>query len=208
MPHNRRRTEAQFLDAARTHLESSGFAGLGVNAIAEAAGFDKVLIYRYFKNINGLLERLAEEQGFFPRSDEIIASLPAATGEPRPLAEAVGTLLEAALARALAEPLAAALVRWEGATPDNPLIHAWRAARARCGGELRACCQPVAGESLPATAWFEAALAAALRAAVIDGSQDPAAGLTASMQTPQVRLRGPRREAPATDSDELPVELL
>jgi AcrR family transcriptional regulator len=57
-PRNRDETEASLVDAAARVLARDGLAGFGVNAIAREAGTDKVLVYRYFGNMEGLTEAL------------------------------------------------------------------------------------------------------------------------------------------------------
>lgn len=55
---DRTATESAILDAARAILAERGFAALNVSAVAEAAGVDRKLIYRYFGGIDGLAARL------------------------------------------------------------------------------------------------------------------------------------------------------
>lgn len=55
MTRNREDTTDRIIDAAFRVLESDGFAGFGINAVARAAGCDKKLIYRYFDGQDGLL---------------------------------------------------------------------------------------------------------------------------------------------------------
>lgn len=57
-PRNREDTEALLVDAAARVLARDGLAGFGVNAIAREAGADKVLVYRYFGDLNGLAAAL------------------------------------------------------------------------------------------------------------------------------------------------------
>ena len=66
MPRDRQKTESGIREAARRILHGEGFEGWGVNAIARAAGIDKVLIYRYFDSLEGLLEEIVQETVFWP----------------------------------------------------------------------------------------------------------------------------------------------
>jgi AcrR family transcriptional regulator len=59
---NRKDTEAKLVSAAAAVLARDGFSGFGVNAVAREAGVDKVLVYRYFDDVNGLMARLGQEQ--------------------------------------------------------------------------------------------------------------------------------------------------
>ncbi len=56
---SRQNTERKILKAVEEILLNKGFSTIGVNAIARAAGCDKVLIYRYFGNLEGLLKEFA-----------------------------------------------------------------------------------------------------------------------------------------------------
>lgn len=56
-------------------VAESGCAQMGVNAIAEKAGYDKVLIYRYFGDLEGLLQRVAESRTWLPTADELCSAI-------------------------------------------------------------------------------------------------------------------------------------
>lgn len=53
----------RILDATATVLARDGFGGFGVNAVAREAGCDKVLVYRYFGGVEGLLAALGSDLG-------------------------------------------------------------------------------------------------------------------------------------------------
>lgn len=69
-------TEQRFQDAVLESVAESGFAKLGVNLVAEHAGTDKVLIYRYFGDLDGLLERVAQSRSWLPSAEELCSGLP------------------------------------------------------------------------------------------------------------------------------------
>ena len=82
---NAEETKQRILDALGHLLAKSGFHAVGVNALARAAGVDKVLIYRYFGGLPQLLRTFALQGGFWPGLDELmggglkeLAGLPAA----------------------------------------------------------------------------------------------------------------------------------
>jgi AcrR family transcriptional regulator len=54
------RTRDRLIDAATEVVRSNGLAALGVNAVARKAGVSKVLIYRYFGSLDGLLRAAVE----------------------------------------------------------------------------------------------------------------------------------------------------
>jgi AcrR family transcriptional regulator len=78
MPRTRSRpkTEAKFQNAVLELVAHNGCGNLGINNVAQTAGADKVLIYRYFKNFNGLLVSVAESRDWLPSSEEICQELP------------------------------------------------------------------------------------------------------------------------------------
>lgn len=60
-----RDSEKQLIEAVNTIIEDDGFSKLGINKIARTAGCDKVLIYRYFGGLEGLLTAWAEKHDFY-----------------------------------------------------------------------------------------------------------------------------------------------
>lgn len=83
---SRRATEVRFQNAVLELVAESGFAHLGINAVAEQAKSDKVLIYRYFGSLDGLLEKAAESHSWLPSAEELCHQLP---DEPKRLLEAL-----------------------------------------------------------------------------------------------------------------------
>lgn len=77
---SRPKTEQKFQDAVLELVARSGCSSLGINAVAQIAGADKVLIYRYFGDFDGLLKTVAESRNWAPNSDAILSGLP--SGQP------------------------------------------------------------------------------------------------------------------------------
>ena len=69
---NKDDTKAKLILAVGEVLADKGFAKIGVNAVARQAGVDKVLIYRYFTDLNGLMQAFAKSSEFWPTADELI----------------------------------------------------------------------------------------------------------------------------------------
>lgn len=69
---NRPATEHELIDAVGRLLARDGVGSFGVNAVAREAGVDKVLIYRYFDGLDGLLRAFAENEAFWPSIDEVL----------------------------------------------------------------------------------------------------------------------------------------
>jgi AcrR family transcriptional regulator len=71
-PRDRAATEERILAAVGEVLARDGFGAVGVNAIARAAGVDKVLIYRYFGGLPELLRTWGASGRFWPTVDELV----------------------------------------------------------------------------------------------------------------------------------------
>ncbi|MFN3255590.1 MAG: TetR/AcrR family transcriptional regulator [Ilumatobacter sp.] len=69
---NRHDTEQELVDAVGRLLARDGVAAFGVNAVAREAGVDKVLIYRYFDGLDGLLRAFAQSASFWPSIEEVL----------------------------------------------------------------------------------------------------------------------------------------
>lgn len=67
MSRDRFTTRAAILESAAGIIASHGLAQLGVNSLAHAAKCDKVLIYRYFGGLDGVLAALGAERMLWPR---------------------------------------------------------------------------------------------------------------------------------------------
>jgi AcrR family transcriptional regulator len=64
-------TESALLDALETVLLRDGLRNLSVNAVVEAAGVAKPLLYRYFGDLAGLARAWGRRRGFWVTSAEI-----------------------------------------------------------------------------------------------------------------------------------------
>jgi len=69
---NREQTEEKLKQAIAQVLAEKGFGKLGINAVARQAGVDKVLIYRYFDDLNGLMRAYATSSDFWPSTIELL----------------------------------------------------------------------------------------------------------------------------------------
>jgi AcrR family transcriptional regulator len=126
---DREQTRDRILAAVGRLLASEGFEGLGVNAIAHAAGVDKVLLYRYFGGLPGLLQAYAERGDHWPTPDEITTA-PVVAGATE-LAEGLVRFARALRRR----PETLAILRWE-LHSRNELVDAIAAVREQQGVEL------------------------------------------------------------------------
>ena len=65
MERDRKATEQRLIDTVGEMIEEEGFEKLGVNAIANRAGVSKILIYRYFNSVNGLVSAYIQQNDFW-----------------------------------------------------------------------------------------------------------------------------------------------
>jgi AcrR family transcriptional regulator len=84
---NRDETAARILGAVGGVLARDGFQALGVNHIAKEAGVDKVLIYRYFGGLPGLIAAWGASGRFWPDLAELLGPDGGASLRRLPLAE-------------------------------------------------------------------------------------------------------------------------
>ncbi|MDQ8195032.1 TetR/AcrR family transcriptional regulator [Coraliomargarita sp. SDUM461004] len=95
MPRTRSRpkTEEKFQNAVLKLVAKEGCSALGINAVSQLAGADKVLIYRYFGDFNGLLQQVAESRQWLPNNQEVLQSLGENWSDPLSLLRRIATFL-------------------------------------------------------------------------------------------------------------------
>lgn len=109
MPRDRQLTTKRILAAAESIIARDGVPAAGINAIAAAAGVDKVLIYRYFGGRAQLLRALARDRRLWPE----VEPPPAPDDGTSTLADDLTAMLLAS-GRALREhPLARRAAAWQ-----------------------------------------------------------------------------------------------
>jgi AcrR family transcriptional regulator len=122
MPRDREVTRARLLAAAERIIAHDGVGAARINAIAQAAGVDKVLIYRYFGGRAQLLRTLAHERRLWPSAE---TEQPAA---PTSLAAYLTALLLAQARQLRHHPIARRCAAWE-LTQDDEFTHEFASAR-------------------------------------------------------------------------------
>jgi AcrR family transcriptional regulator len=129
MTRNKDETRQRILDAALDLAGQEGFAALGINAVARAAGADKQLIYRYFGGLEGLLAALGTDV-----ADRMAAALaPALTPKPTTYAALAEALALALYDQMRVDPMYRQLRLMEASAP-TPATDAFRAARGQALG--------------------------------------------------------------------------
>lgn len=127
-------TRARLIDAVGRVLAQKGFESIGVNSVAREAGVDKVLIYRYFDGLKGLVAAFCSQEGFWPSPLELMggdreafARMPYA----QQLSEGAINYLRAIRAR----PLAQEVLAWRFLV-QNELTAAFDSVRMASGAEV------------------------------------------------------------------------
>jgi AcrR family transcriptional regulator len=105
-------TSRRLVNAVGSLLAKKGFKGIGVNAVAREAGVDKVLIYRYFGGLPGLIAAFGKEGNFWPSCLEL------AGGDLQkfsrlPLEERLSELGANFIQALRSRPLTQAIMAWE-----------------------------------------------------------------------------------------------
>jgi AcrR family transcriptional regulator len=104
-------TKERIVQAVGTLLAERGFSGIGVNAIARAAGVDKVLLYRYFGSLPELLRAYGKQGSFWPTIREQLGDMKEiATGS---LAKLAMKVLVGHLRWLRQRPQTQEIMRWE-----------------------------------------------------------------------------------------------
>jgi AcrR family transcriptional regulator len=109
---NRDATKEKILRAARRILAVNGFRKIGVNAVAREAGVDKVLIYRYFGGIPGLLGELSGDRDFWPSVEDLLGDAWSGRAE-MPIREISIAIIKGRLRELLKRPETMEVLRWE-----------------------------------------------------------------------------------------------
>ncbi len=125
---------ARIVAAVGRMIVRDGLAAIGVNALAREAGCDKVLIYRYFGDLEGVYSAYATQSDFWWSVDELTRGI-----DPKrtPAAEAMKTILRRHAEALRARPVTLALLAAELAD-RTPLVVALEAVRERRALELSA----------------------------------------------------------------------
>lgn len=128
---DRAKTETAILDAVSRLILRDGLSGVGINALAREAGVDKVLIYRYFGDLDGLYRAYAEHGDFWWSVEEMLA----ATEDAPNAAEALKRGLRHHAAAMRQRPVTLAVIAAEPAN-RTPLVVALEEVREKRSIEL------------------------------------------------------------------------
>lgn len=201
---SRPKTEEKFQNAVLQLVADKGCGALGINAVAQLAGADKVLIYRYFNDFEGLLQQVAHSRSWLPTTEQVLETVHGRDGStPLSLLQKIErTLLEHIRTDACLHQL----VRWRR-TDLCPLCRAltvdwhtlWKTIPQRLSQKL-----PYAEQAL----WSQACqlLALSIEAELCDEPIDSQCLAVIASYLPRIEIEG--EPEPAYIEDSLPTNLL
>jgi len=135
------------LNAVGEVLAREGFQAIGVGSVAREAGVDKVLIYRYFGGLPGLLRAWGASGRFWPRVADLLAH-EGADFMQRPLAERWARFFEHFIDELRRRPLTLAVLAAE-VEQRNELTAILETEREEWGAEAARLLGGATFESLP-----------------------------------------------------------
>ncbi|HON34241.1 MAG TPA: TetR/AcrR family transcriptional regulator [Synergistales bacterium] len=127
-------TRKRILEAVGKILAEEGFGGIGVNSVSRRAGVDKVLIYRYFGDLPGLLREFASSGDYWPAMRDLVEEAGRGHRPPR-AADLAVALLKGYLRGLRDSPTAQELLLGE-LVSRNELSEASARKRERQGSDL------------------------------------------------------------------------
>ena len=125
MHRDKNKTKEKILQSAITLLTRSGFHDFGINSVAKEAGHDKVLIYRYFGGLNGLLIAITEKVEFFPDLPTFKENW---ASEDTNTTSTLIAYITGYVREICSRPLTLQILNWE-LIGDNPLTTSYKEAR-------------------------------------------------------------------------------
>ncbi len=111
-------TSRRLISSVGSLLAKKGFRGMGVNAVAREAGVDKVLIYRYFGGLEGLIAAFGKEGDFWPSALEL-AGGDLQKFSQMPLDERLSVFASNFIDSLRKRPLTQAIMAWEIIEPNG-----------------------------------------------------------------------------------------
>jgi AcrR family transcriptional regulator len=120
---DRERTKSKILKAVGEVIEQHGTEKVGVNLIARTAGVNKVLIYRYFESVDGLMEQYVKSGEYTSTmGTEYIDNIPQLAPEER--GKALTSLMHTFMKDLRERKATRDLLRWEIGTGKSMLSEA------------------------------------------------------------------------------------
>lgn len=122
---DRETTERRLLDTIGQMITESGFEKIGINAVASQSGVSKILIYRYFGSVEGLMAAYIRQHDFwinFPQELPDHSQLPAF----------LKNMFKEQIEQLRSNPTLKRLYRWE-LSSDNTIVMTLKEQREKAG---------------------------------------------------------------------------
>ena len=103
---NREQTECKILETVASIVESEGFEKLGINTIASKANVSKMLIYRYFGGLEGLIAQFIIQKDYWANTDTVIIN-------PKSVGDSIKNMFRKQIEQLRNDVTLRRLCRWE-----------------------------------------------------------------------------------------------
>lgn len=128
MERDREATEKRLLDTIGQMIAENGFEKIGINAVSAQSGVSKILIYRYFNSIDGLIAAYIHKHDFWLNSSLEFS-------DSTQVFAAVKKMFREHIEQLRTDPILRKLYRWE-LSCNNDVIAALREQREEIGMNL------------------------------------------------------------------------
>lgn len=128
MERDREATEKRLLDTIGQMIAQNGFEKIGINAVSAQSGVSKILIYRYFDSIDGLIAAYIRKHDFLLNSSLDFS-------DRTQIIPTIKRMFREHIEHLRTDPVLRKLYRWE-LSCDNDLIAALREQREKIGMNL------------------------------------------------------------------------
>lgn len=118
---NRCNTERKIIDAAVQIVDNEGFEGLNITKVARMAEVSKMLVYRYFDSLAGLIKRVIEANDFWSQIPDDVSLDDTAAARIKDIFHHKALILRN-------NPMVRKFYRWE-ITADNDVVKSLRSER-------------------------------------------------------------------------------
>ena len=125
---DRKATEKRLLDTIGKMIAENGFEKIGINAVATRSGVSKILIYRYFGSVDGLMAAYIQQHDFW-------INFPLEIPDREQLPTFLKKMFQGQIEQLRNNPTLKRLYRWE-LFSDNEMIAKLREQREKTGVEL------------------------------------------------------------------------
>jgi AcrR family transcriptional regulator len=125
---DREATEQRLIDTIGKIVAENGFEKVGINAVAKQSDVSKILIYRYFGSVDGLMAA-------YIRQHDILTNLPLALPSRKELPAFLKKLYQTQIKQLRSNPTLRRLYRWE-LSSNNEMVAEIREQREKLGREL------------------------------------------------------------------------